>query len=164
MSQLSDLRITGKIWENIIHNYLGLFCIFVVVIFAGMVIVYIIQQVYDILMAWRSMIHPTLRINKLDASDLDSYPQRPVTSSSIIMSSILARKRVDDMERKYKSYNDAMKRHALRRGRLPDDIMDRRILSRNEDDYDYTDSKTKQVISDNSIPFTERERTKSGNS
>jgi hypothetical protein len=52
------------------------------------------------------------------------------------------KRKMERVESQYSAYNRALTDHLAQTGRQPDDLMDARIMSRNNDDFEYSDRKT----------------------
>jgi len=166
---LKDELLVGKISDMIQTNYVSMGMLLLTLAVAGVIVAYVSTAVYQLFSKWRMMTRGAINGPKpISASTLDdarSDTERAKEDLTMLAEVTAARSRLQDLEKQYKPYNEAMKRHAARRGELPDDLIDNRIVSRDYDDYDYKATKReghkrsgtdRRVITDPNRPMVER--------
>jgi hypothetical protein len=162
---LSDELLQMSISETISKNYVSLAMLVITIAIAGCIVAYVLTAVFKLFENWRRLTRgsagsaPELA-SKENIDDARSVLERAKDDLPIISEVAVARKKLQGLESRYKSYNEAMKRYASRRKEIPDDLIDNRIVSRDYDDYDYRPSRRthqdQRVITDSSRPLMER--------
>lgn len=131
-------------------NYICLALAFVLTGITLMVLGYIASTVWDLLTNWRrSMATTSLRAQKepfqpssASAGDDVRYrPKRPhmIPGEGVAESTLLGM-RLNKLENRYALYNSAIKKHSVinKDPEAAKDVIDGRILSRSDDDYNYS--------------------------
>lgn len=166
---LSDDALVGMIQDTIEKNYVSIGMLLLTLAVAGVIVSYVGTAVYQLFTKWRRLTQGAIT-KQASADSLDdarSDRERANTEAPMLSEVAAARLQLQDLEKRYKPYNEAMKRYASRRGELPDDLIDNRIVSRDYDDYDYKVTQRKghkrqgmdrRVITDPNRPLVERSR------
>jgi capsular polysaccharide biosynthesis protein len=137
VSSTMDLKLLGR---TIRHNYVMLLTALLLTALALFVIIYIVYKIIEsVRVYYQYYVRVDLNKNVSHENDDEQYDYN---TDEDIPNDEYARIRssMQRIESKYDSYNQEMTRHA--RGvlnREPDDLVDARILSREDDDYDYSE-------------------------
>lgn len=116
----------------------------VVVIVTGVVVWYVAKTLVSAISEWRRHQAPQgggVRGRAPGSGDdVAPYPSASVFDDEMptgVNESAAVAYRMKKIKVKYGAYNKAITRHAAKNGMEPDDIIDRRILSRADDDFSY---------------------------
>jgi t-SNARE complex subunit (syntaxin) len=133
--------IRSAIADNV--TCLGL-CLAVVVV-AALVLWYVLATVWAILTEWRRLVRPPLGGAPPPPRDAeDARDDVPAEASLGIAAELSPRReavavatKLKGIAAKYDRYNRAIRRYAVRHGDLSDDVVDKRVVSRADDNYSY---------------------------
>ena len=138
-------------------------CLLIVVI-TGTVVWYVVSTLVASVSEWRRHQTPGLAPPSLDAPGSDddvAYASKggPFKDlpSSVNEASAVA-DRMKKVELKYGEYNRALARHAAKNGLEPDDVIDKRILARTDDDFRYGKEDDRLRFRKTRQEWVERER------
>lgn len=166
---LTDDILKESIQSAISQNYVSIGMLLLTLAIAGVIVAYVVLAIYNLFANWRRMTQSGRKQQPMNADSLDdarSVTERARVDLPMMSEVTVAKKQLRDLEAQYRPYNEAMRRHALRRGEMPDDLIDNRIVSRDYDDYDYKKNRRghkpkggdRRVITDPNRPLIERGR------
>jgi hypothetical protein len=165
VSDMPDMKndiLVQSIMSTVNDNYICIGMLLLTMTIAGAIVTYVCKSITELYLQWRRLSKGALIVSRANSDSIDDIPspKDDVDDLPIVSSVHVARKRLAKLGTKYKSYNEAMKRYALARGELPDDLIDNRVLSRDYDNYKY-DSRarvggSRRVITDPNRPWIER--------
>lgn len=137
VSKKGDLKILSR---TIRHNYVMLFMAFLFTCVAVLVIIYIVYKIVEAVRIYYEYYVRTDRVKAaIQNTDEETYDSDS-DEEQIQDEYASIRSKMERLKSKYKGYNEEMTRYARNvLKREPDDLIDARILSREDDDYNYDD-------------------------
>jgi len=168
---LTDDILKQSIQSAITVNYVSIGMLLLTLAISGAIVAYVVVAIYNLFSKWRRVTQSgrkQLMMNSDSLDDARSVTERAKADLPMMSEVTVAKKQLRDLETQYRPYNEAMRRHALRRGEMPDDLIDARIVSRDYDDYDYKTRRRsrnpkrgdRRVITDPNRPLIERAKPK----